>query len=425
METVPPLNPSYEKFSKKKDLFNLSSSPLYHIYQDPNEKNSYITPEPSSSTVFYSTSSPEYKYNFSNEFPSLYLNESSTAYIGRSSQSCTLSISRNNRFISRIHAKFEYHMENKAIYITCLGWNGMLLYVQTENEPRKLKKNQISVVEWKPDIGPIIVEIAGSRSQILWPMSLEIPTDNETDTDETYSICINDENIPPSSQKICHHLELHRDKSERIPLKELFYEDIENTRIFDSSVFSSSNDSLQSASLDNNDIPINDNSGTYSNFLSTNKIDVFPDNPQSLSSNIDNSNSKDDFINPDLLDSVLTILAFSPLSAVPSSTLTHLFPNTFLREDIEKWLRNAGQFIAEIKREGKDASGKPLENEWYYVPEKDDNEERRSKLQPFIKPIRQSRKTHKQYYWKKPRLLASNNIGAFTSIKKKIKKCKN
>ncbi|EMR08830.1 hypothetical protein PNEG_02617 [Pneumocystis murina B123] len=407
-----------KKFSKEKTQ-NLSSSPLYYL-QNSDEKNPYLTPDLSSCADLYPSLSPQYTYDSFNNFPFLRLDESKAVYIGRSSQSCNLSISKKNMFISRIHAKLEYHSENKAVYVTCLGWNGMLLHIQTEHGPRKIRKGETSVVEWVPNVGSIIVEIAGSYSRVLWPTSLELSIDNKTRIDEINSPYTNNENVQPFSQKIYRNLGFYKNKPERSPLKRLTYQDFENTRIYDSSIFPNSNYFPLSASLDNSDTYVNHSSDNpYSTFLSTDKAKINTNN--SLSVDIKNFGPEPDSIDSSLLDSVLTTLAFSPLSAVPLSTLTCLFPSTFLKEDVEKWLRNAGQFIAEIKREGKDASGKPLENQWYYVPEKDDNEERKASLLPFIRPIRQSRKIHKQYYWKKPRLPTSNNITALTFVKKKKK----
>ncbi|KTW31364.1 hypothetical protein T552_00009 [Pneumocystis carinii B80] len=406
-----------ENFTKKKTL-NLLSSPLYYL-QNSDEKNPYLTPDLSSCADLCSLS-PQYTYDSFDSFPFLRLDESKAVYIGRSSQSCNLSISKKNRFISRIHAKLEYHSENKAVYITCLGWNGMLLHIQMGLEPRKIKKGETSVVEWEPDIGSIIVEIAGSCSRILWPISLELSIDNETSIDRIDSLYTNNENVPPFSQKIYRNLGFYKNKPERSPLKELTYQDFENTRITDLPMFFNFSNFSRPASLNNSDTYVNHGSDNpYSTFLSTDKAKI--DTNNSLSLDIENFGSDFNSTDSNLLDSVLTTLAFSPLSAVPLSTLTCLFPSTFLKEDVEEWLRNAGQFIAEIKREGKDASGKPLENQWYYVPEKDDNEERKANLLPFIKPIRQSRKIHKQYYWKKPRLPSSNNIAALTFVKKKRK----
>ncbi|KAF1939799.1 hypothetical protein EJ02DRAFT_351448 [Clathrospora elynae] len=62
--------------------------------------------------------------------------------------------------------------------------------------------------------------------------------------------------------------------------------------------------------------------------------------------------------------------------------------------------------VGEIPRAGKDAAGQPLENEFYYVPEMDANQMRRDTITAGTRStgLRSVRKTHKQYYWKKPRV---------------------
>ena len=50
----------------------------------------------------------------------------------------------------------------------------------------------------------------------------------------------------------------------------------------------------------------------------------------------------------------------------------------------------------------KDAAGQPLQEEYYYMPENDEDRERTT-LVSNIKGhggLRSCRKTHKQYYWK-------------------------
>lgn len=98
-------------------------------------------------------------------------------------------------------------------------------------------------------------------------------------------------------------------------------------------------------------------------------------------------------------------LAFSRLSSTPlsvlrtiSSTINDLSNNQLFA--ILDLLKPVGA----IDREGKDAAGKPLEREFYYLPEQDDDPERRE-LVSSIKGhggLRSCRRTHKQYYWKKP-----------------------
>ncbi|KAL8403306.1 hypothetical protein RB594_008529 [Gaeumannomyces avenae] len=103
-------------------------------------------------------------------------------------------------------------------------------------------------------------------------------------------------------------------------------------------------------------------------------------------------------------------LAYSRLSSTPLSAIMAQLPalerldgrltKACLRSMIE-----AVPCIGTIPRQGKDAAGKPLESEYYYVPEKDDDELRRLAVTDGMrKPsLRNCRKQHKQYYWKRPK----------------------
>lgn len=98
-------------------------------------------------------------------------------------------------------------------------------------------------------------------------------------------------------------------------------------------------------------------------------------------------------------------LAFSRLSSTPASFLnTILAVVSKLSLEQLRSVLHAVECIGVIYRQGKDAAGKPLEEEYYYVPEKDRDPER-NKLVSLIKGhggLRACRRTHKQYYWKKP-----------------------
>ncbi|MDI1485456.1 MAG: target of SBF [Ramalina farinacea] len=62
--------------------------------------------------------------------------------------------------------------------------------------------------------------------------------------------------------------------------------------------------------------------------------------------------------------------------------------------------------IGTVQREGKDAAGKQLESEFYYMPERDNDPSRREVMQDMGiggRGLRNCRKSHKQYYWRKPK----------------------
>ncbi|TGZ77254.1 hypothetical protein EX30DRAFT_311453 [Ascodesmis nigricans] len=98
-------------------------------------------------------------------------------------------------------------------------------------------------------------------------------------------------------------------------------------------------------------------------------------------------------------------LAFSRIATVPLSDLFNNLPVEVARTVTkQKLYKVLGQIdcIGEVKRHGKDAAGKPLESEFYYILEKDADEGRKMAVSGK-RGVRNCRKTHKQYYWKKPK----------------------
>ena len=103
---------------------------------------------------------------------------------------------------------------------------------------------------------------------------------------------------------------------------------------------------------------------------------------------------------------IVNQLAYSRLSSVPLSTLLSNLPADLKKTDkgrkelqIEdlRALIDSTNCIGEVPRAGKDAAGKPLESEYYYVPENDiDAARRASVVDDLRKPgLRNCRKQHK------------------------------
>lgn len=102
-------------------------------------------------------------------------------------------------------------------------------------------------------------------------------------------------------------------------------------------------------------------------------------------------------------------LAFSRLSSTPLSTLRASSPSLGpLSKKLLRHLLRDGKFIPSvgvIYRQGKDAAGKPLEEEYYYMAENDTDADRKAMVEQLRGRgggLRACRKTHKQYFWKKP-----------------------
>ncbi|KAF8544856.1 hypothetical protein BDD12DRAFT_915165 [Trichophaea hybrida] len=102
-------------------------------------------------------------------------------------------------------------------------------------------------------------------------------------------------------------------------------------------------------------------------------------------------------------------LAFSRVNSMPLSELFGNLPTALAgsvtKERVKEILLEV-PCIGEIKRVGKDAAGKPLEHQYYYIMDKDKDEGRRIAAGGRA-GMRNCRKTHKQYYWKKPKKISN------------------
>jgi hypothetical protein len=97
---------------------------------------------------------------------------------------------------------------------------------------------------------------------------------------------------------------------------------------------------------------------------------------------------------------VINQLAFSRLASTPLSTIMNNLPTEERRGLAKDQLRiviEATSCVGIIRRQGKDAAGKPLESEYYYTPELDTDEHRRLAVTDGLrKPsLRNCRKQHK------------------------------
>ena len=107
-----------------------------------------------------------------------------------------------------------------------------------------------------------------------------------------------------------------------------------------------------------------------------------------------------------ILNHVVNQLAYSRLSSVPLSTIMNNLPSELrdgsgehkgLYIEALRAMIDCARCIGEVARAGKDAAGKPLESEYYYIPEYDFDEARRaSVVDELRKPgLRSCRKQHK------------------------------
>lgn len=102
---------------------------------------------------------------------------------------------------------------------------------------------------------------------------------------------------------------------------------------------------------------------------------------------------------------VINHVAFSRLTSTPLSDIIDSSRNLqrIPRVEVERILAETPS-VGIIPREGKDALGKPLEAEYYYMIENDPNQVRRELVEDAKghRTLRSCRRSHKQYYYKKP-----------------------
>ena len=101
----------------------------------------------------------------------------------------------------------------------------------------------------------------------------------------------------------------------------------------------------------------------------------------------------------DVHDHIINQLAFSRLSSTPLSTILSHLPTEagIISIDRVRQIVRVISCIGEVRREGKDAAGKALESEFYYVPDQDEDVQRKEAVvNDLQKPgLRACRKQHK------------------------------
>jgi hypothetical protein len=121
----------------------------------------------------------------------------------------------------------------------------------------------------------------------------------------------------------------------------------------------------------------------------------------------------------DINEHIINQLAFSRLSSTPLSTILSHLPRdagTVTKAGLKNII-DGMDCVGEVVREGKDAAGKVLESEYYYLPERDVNETRKEVVaNDLMKPgLRACRKQHKVINapWSMPTAtdLSSNTSG--------------
>ncbi|KAE8452592.1 hypothetical protein EG329_013851 [Mollisiaceae sp. DMI_Dod_QoI] len=396
--------------------------------------------------------------------------------MGRSSNSSHYQLSAN-RLISRVHVEARYiaasvPLEPNKVEIKCKGWNGVKLHCQ--GRTWELAKDDTFTSE--TEFAEIMLDVQDARVRIAWPdrerkESIGSWDDETSPRGRLSAVNARGQIIessplrrgqriespvsptPAGNQSSGSLADLFSDDAEPSIVK--VYEDQpspeeESRDVADSFVSTQAATSFaqpvesQSSDLsepeddpDEENDPIVHSFGPYGANISSRmasfttiaspelpRRDPTP-SPKARSS----SESTNDADAVPVVNHVVNQLAFSRLSSTPLSVIMNNLPaelrnpspkgqeNKGLTKDDLRKLINAASCIGEIHREGKDAAGKALESEYYYIPDGDRDEQRRAAVVDGLrKPsLRNCRKQHKVYRSPSSTIYHDTNILTLTS----------
>ena len=353
--------------------------------------------------------------------------------MGRSGRASHYQLSAN-KHISRVHVTAAYitgeRDRNDRVEVVCLGWNGVKIHCQ--GQAWDLEKNDTFTSESKD--ADIMVDVHGTRVLLRWPVSgrkAVTPSESEFSQDSPSRINVG---VPlsPFSSPIRHRpvqqalvsSPPHFDDAEGQELIIKIYEDEEedkenalpnsvieptqSTAIMSQVLRSLHQDAEEDFSdQDEENEPLVHEMGPFGNNLlprmascstGSGKVDVAatqPEQPTKAKSSVEDQSDP-------VLNHVLNQLAYSRLSSTPLSLLLNNLPADLRGDDQVKLsdlklLIDRTACVGEVRRAGKDAAGKPLESEYYYIPEQDFDAVRRDAVVDGLqKPgLRNCRKQHK------------------------------
>lgn len=375
--------------------------------------------------------------------------------MGRSSASCHHQLS-SNRLVSRVHISASFKpassgLNQDQIEITCSGWNG--IKVHCRGKALELAKGD-TFTSFHEGLD-IMIDVQDSRICIKWPRKSESPFSSGSSDDESspslYPRYLQRHSTPSSPIRPRQRLVSPISPSPAVqavmvpssppnPLHTagglvVVYEDklaspergnhaslMTSQSTFKVSqpatgILAQSQDSLLSeaqhfSDQDEENDPIIHSFGPFgANLLPRMASFTAGDSRHSsprkeprahlepLKSSASPSQPRKRSTSFDTKSHVINQLAFSRLSSTPLSTIISHFPDDAgdFSSDAVKDVIAQTKCIGEVTREGKDAAGRRLESEYYYVPDEDEDEMRREAVvNDLRKPgLRACRKQHK------------------------------
>ena len=372
--------------------------------------------------------------------------------LGRSGKSSHYQLS-TNKFISRVHVRAAYiagtSLNLSRIELVCEGWNGVKIHCQ--GKAWELGKDDSFTSESQD--ADIMIDVQDARVLLRWPkltMKVNTPedTDSNPDSENSPRRVVNGGQHPspfmsplrnrvrlqspvsptPANQ---HNLAspssfLDGSTSQNQGAVQIYEDDASENENADQLVDTQQSTQLLSQPLginlelsqsylqefsdqDEENDPIIHSFGPYGANLLPRMASFTATSPENRPVNVfeeppscPEKKPVDDANNP-ILNHTINQLAYSRLSSTPLSTIMTNLPTDVkagskqLTLDMLKALIDRTACLGEVPRAGKDAAGKPLESEYYYIPDKDFDEMRRDAVvEGLRKPgLRNCRKQHK------------------------------
>ena len=465
------LLPAFEPFSSSPAL----PRPLKRTRDDFEDRPSYPTPVPTSSTAFL-TSSPNHGQSVRpaanapstvseraplSTVPSIQLGrDGKPVRLGRSSASCDFQLS-SNRLISRVHVTVDFtsatsSLERDRIQISCVGWNGVK--VHSRSKVYELKKGE----KFTSDIREpeIMLDVHDSRVVLVWPEKIRLGPISSDEEDEgspskrqrpmlrhstppspspahvrrrpvsPVSPSPAVQALLPSSPPIVHArsieaVEIYEDPdaadddqaqpaepSQPTQATQILSQNLQSSFKTQATALSSVLEDFSDNDEEND--PIIHSFGPFgANLLPRMAAFQTGDSPQHNASPKTSRSFHNEPLQTTLSPSqplttsgtfdvkshIINQLAFSRLSSTPLSTILSHLPaeaGTLTKDDLRVIIEDTS-CVGEVTREGKDAAGKRLESEFYYVPEYDGDKQRSEAVTNDLKKpgLRACRKQHK------------------------------
>ncbi|OCT47959.1 putative transcription factor Tos4 [Cladophialophora carrionii] len=375
--------------------------------------------------------------------------------MGRSSASCDYQFS-SNRLISRVHVEACYkpagsRLERDRVEITCSGWNGIKIHCK--GQVYDVKKGETFSTDVRNS--EIMIDVHDSRVVVEWPPKPQLGAFSSEDEEEEDSpskrqrvmlrhstppspspmqarkrlsspispspavqaVMPSSPPLPPAAVEIYEDPEPAEQRSETISAAEVSQSTQALSQKSEHSEVSQNQASLSTDDFSDNDEendPIIHSFGLFgANLLPRMASISAGDSPDpslclnSARSSHTEPSPTDDFSSSakkagseiDVQSHIINQLAFSRLSSTPLSTILSHLPHeagALSINEIRQLVKDTA-CIGEVRREGKDAAGKPLESEFYYIPDEDEDMQRKAAVvNDLRKPgLRACRKQHK------------------------------